>query len=108
MAITLNKRQIAILDMLAAADELTAADMSKKFMQAQKYFTGWAGSLYPNLVKLEHNKLISARWKENVPYPRPRLYRITDDGRRRQRMTKLSLTWRNLFGTWSPSPAGAN
>ena len=89
----MNKKQLAILELLDEHGEMYALDMVKKSKKLKRYF------IYIDLAKLEDADLITYR-RETVPPDQPRsprkCYRINDRGRKAKHdnISQTPLAWR--------------
>lgn len=55
------------------------------------------GTLYPLLIRLKNQGLLSYRWEESTQGPPRKYYSITDEGR--TRLLELDASWKDLAET---------
>ena len=55
------------------------------------------GTLYPLLIRLKNQGLLSYRWEESTQGPPRKYYCITDDGR--SQLVEMDASWNDLVET---------
>ncbi len=87
--------ELCILSIISESDDAYASDILKRLKESKLIVV--EGTLYPLLMRLKNDGMLSYRWEESRSGPPRKYYRITEIGE--QLLKELTESWRELVGS---------
>ena len=87
--------ELCILSIISETEDAYASDILKKLKSSKLIVV--EGTLYPLLMRLKNDGILSYRWEESRSGPPRKYYRVTEIGE--QVLKELTAGWKELVGS---------